>query len=442
MIAASARLEDAMADTDFARLVGPERVHRSVYTDPTIFEFEMERVFKRAWLYVGHESQIPQPGDFMTLTLARQPVVLVRHRDGTPQVLFNRCGHRGALVCNEPCGNVSLFRCCYHGWTFKTNGEVHAIPLKGGYPANFDAADPKLGMVRLPRVASHRGFVFVSFAADGPDLATHMGPMLARIDDLADRSPVGQVIVASNAHKYRIQANWKEQIENLNDLYHPPFSHESTTNPQGRQFSRQGDEGGVQLSASGNPISFWDETGVWAADRGHSYCGRISNAGINDPASRELFEILRARDGEARAMELMNPFWHNAIIYPNVNIQSMSQHVRIIVPLAVDLTEIHVYPILLKDAPLAYNQAVIRYLNITHAPASLIQTDDLEAFNRIQRGLATDGSDWVVLSRHFGGDVEEKPGLWRGQGTSELPMRNQYRAWVGYMSGEADHAAQ
>lgn len=431
-----------MPFSDLTALVAPDRVHRSVYTDPAIFDAEMERVFRRTWLFIGHESQIPNPGDFLTMTLARQPVVFVRHRDGLPHVLFNRCGHRGALVCNEPAGNANAFRCCYHGWVFKTNGELQAVPLKDGYSDRFDLKDPSLGMVRLPRVASHRGFVFASFAADGPDLDTHLGPLKARLDEIVDRAPEREILVAGGVQKYRIRANWKEQIENLNDLYHPPFSHASTTDAEGRQFSRQGDTGGVQLSASGDPISFWDETGVWAADNGHSFCGRISHSAAEDPASIELVDGLARRDGAERARELLNPFWHNAIIYPNVNVQSMSQHIRVINPIAVDLTEIRVYPILLKGAPEDYNRAVIRYLNITHAPASLIQTDDLEAFNRIQRGLATEGSDWVVLGRHYGSDVQEAPGLWRGLGTSELPMRNQYRAWLRYMTGEHADAAE
>src|SRR6266851_540916 len=96
-------------------LVRDDRVHRSIYTDPQIFELEMEKIFSRVWIYVGHESQIPNPGDFYCTWVARQPVVMTRDLDGKVHVLFNRCGHRGARVLNEECGNARVFTCMYHG---------------------------------------------------------------------------------------------------------------------------------------------------------------------------------------------------------------------------------------------------------------------------------------------------------------------------------------
>ena len=128
------------------RLVGRDRVHRSIYTDPAIFDLEMRMIFGQAWVYVGHESQVPDPGDFITTTIGRQPIVLARHTDGKIYVIYNSCGHRGAIVCNEDAGNAELFRCCYHGWTFKTNGDLDAVSLPRGYGAAFDTSDPSLGM--------------------------------------------------------------------------------------------------------------------------------------------------------------------------------------------------------------------------------------------------------------------------------------------------------
>src|SRR5262249_59618042 len=105
---------------DVAGLIEPGRVHRDVYTDPELFELEMERIFGRAWLFVGHTSQVPQPGDYITTDLGRQPVVMTRHRDGSVHVLLNRCTHRGAKVVNERKGNAPRLVCCYHGWSFAT----------------------------------------------------------------------------------------------------------------------------------------------------------------------------------------------------------------------------------------------------------------------------------------------------------------------------------
>src|SRR6201988_1739124 len=107
---------------DIAILIQPGRVHRRVYADPGIFELEMERIFGRAWLFVGHASQISKPGDYITTELARQPVLMTRHSDGSIKVLFNRCAHRGAKVAPLRSGNAPQLTCCYHGWTYDTDG--------------------------------------------------------------------------------------------------------------------------------------------------------------------------------------------------------------------------------------------------------------------------------------------------------------------------------
>src|SRR5690242_1190027 len=102
---------------DAGALVRPGTVHRRVYNDPAIFALEMVRIFARAWIYVGHESQVATPGDFITATVAQQPVIVLRHDDGSVRVLRNRCGHRGALVVTQRRGHANLLRCPYHGWT-------------------------------------------------------------------------------------------------------------------------------------------------------------------------------------------------------------------------------------------------------------------------------------------------------------------------------------
>ena len=114
---------DAHSD-EIARLIEPGRVSRRVYTDPDIFELEMRRLFGRAWLYVGHESQVPNPGDFVTTELGRQPVVMIRHHDNTVRVLLNRCSHRANQICEAPRGNSRALRCQYHGWTFAADGTL------------------------------------------------------------------------------------------------------------------------------------------------------------------------------------------------------------------------------------------------------------------------------------------------------------------------------
>src|SRR5438132_504256 len=107
---------------DIARLVESDRVHRAVYTDPHVFELEMERLFGRAWLLLGHESQVPNPGDFFTTRMAREPVIVARHTDGSARALINRCAHRGTTVCDAPSGTTRQFVCPDHGCTSRPDG--------------------------------------------------------------------------------------------------------------------------------------------------------------------------------------------------------------------------------------------------------------------------------------------------------------------------------
>ena len=150
---------------DIAKLIEPGRVHRRVYTDPDVFELEMERIFGRAWLFVGHTSQVPNPGDYITTELGRQPVIMTRHRDGSVQVLLNRCTHRGAKVVNERKGHAPRLVCCYHGWSYDTDGTAgRACRCRKAAAKDFDKA--AFGLARAPRVGEYRGFVFASLAAE------------------------------------------------------------------------------------------------------------------------------------------------------------------------------------------------------------------------------------------------------------------------------------
>ena len=194
-------------DEDIRALVEERRVHRSVYLDADLFELEMERIFGRSWVFVGHDSQVAKPGDFLCTRIGLQPVILVRHSDGTVRVLYNRCGHRGAEVVTEESGHATHFRCGYHGWTYETDGTLFAAPMPELYPDDFALDDRRFGMAELPRVASYRGFVFASLCPEGPDLATHLGNATLGIDELLARAPEGEVEFIC-----RFNQNGEEQV--------------------------------------------------------------------------------------------------------------------------------------------------------------------------------------------------------------------------------------
>ncbi len=422
---------------EIAKLIEPGRVHRRVYTDPDLFELEMERIFGRAWLFVGHTSQVPNPGDYITTELGRQPVVMTRHSDGAVHVLLNRCTHRGAKVVNERRGHAQRLTCCYHGWSFDTDGKLATVPVPEGCGASFNK--DAFGLARAPRTGDYRGFVFASLAERGPSFEDHIGPMKGNIDDLVDRAPDGALSLDAGMHRYVYHGNWKLQVENVLDSYHVPFGHASTVNKQGVQFARrEGDQKGAAVveTEKKQTAASWKDRKSFTAGNGH---GWTSNTALDEgkrssPVFDEYKRVLAEKAGAERAAEILTPRLHNSLIYPNMSIMGLNIHVRVIKPIAVDRTEVNIYPIRLSGAPAEMNSANIRLLNVTHSAASFVQTDDLESFVRAQKGLQSHLTDWVDISRGLGAEEPDTAtNATRGLATHEMVVRAQYKAWLGYM---------
>src|SRR4029453_9829577 len=230
---------------DYKSLVKSDRIHASLYREPRIFADEMERIFHRGWVFVGHESEIPSPGDFVTRPLGEQPVILVRGAGGEVAVLLNRCAHRGTLVCPLERGHTRVFACPYHGWTYDVDGALLGVPYPGGLPAGFDKRDH--GLARAPRVAAYRGFVFSSLSADGISLGAHLGKATALIDRTCDLSPEGAIELTAGWVKHRCAANWKMLPENDSDGYHLGFVHMALFRTVRSQYQRVvGDEKAIK----------------------------------------------------------------------------------------------------------------------------------------------------------------------------------------------------
>ena len=219
-------------------LVEPDRVHRDLYIDEELFALEQEHFFANTWSYVGHESQIRDVGDYITVDIAGRPLIAVRADDGSVRVLMNRCAHKGARVVSAASGNTGrFFRCPYHGWAYKTDGALLAIPLKKGYDGTrLQECEASRGLVAVTNVATHRGFVFCKLGDAGPDFASYFGDALSSIDNLADRSPDGELEITGGCLRFLHACNWKLFVENLNDTMHPMVVHESSAGTAKRMW--------------------------------------------------------------------------------------------------------------------------------------------------------------------------------------------------------------
>jgi phenylpropionate dioxygenase-like ring-hydroxylating dioxygenase large terminal subunit len=397
---------------DVSELVQPRRVHGSLYTSPEIFAAELERIWYRTWVYVGHVSEIAQPDDYVRKTVGPQDVILTRGRDGVVRVLLNRCAHRGNLVCEAPAGNSSSFRCPYHGWTYGNDGRLIGYPFPRGYGGR-GRLDLRLG--ELPRVAQHRGFVFASFAPDGPTLAEHLGEAAGEIDRLVRLSPAGEVELTTGWLKHRTRANWKLLAENETDGYHPQFVHASI-------FS-------VAQSGIGALYGEKSTAVTRALGGGHSE---------NDlrPEFRRLgvplgwFGTTEARAPQyvARMRELHGPAAEDILvegaphvmIFPNLFIAEIQLFT--IQPLAPDLTVQHVTAVQLKDAP-ELNGRMLQQCVGSVGPAGMLLADDTEMYERNQAGVAQRHPEWLDVSRGVHREEVDERGLTVGAATDETAMR-------------------
>ncbi|MEI6302954.1 MAG: Rieske 2Fe-2S domain-containing protein [Betaproteobacteria bacterium] len=438
---------------ELTRLVQADRVHHSLYTDPVIFELEMDRLFGRAWLLLGHESQVRKAGDFFTTRLGREPVIVTRDAAGRLQVLVNRCTHRGTLVCHEARGSARQFVCPYHGWTFEPDGALRVVPVPQGYAPDADKKMSELGLARVPRVESYRGFIFASLAASGPSLKEFLGPLHRSFDDMVDRAPDGELEMAGGVFKHVYNGNWKLVIENHLDGVHPAYVHSSSVFA-GREAPDPGVAGAAggteryadiavrQMRQNGAPEQVWENIGVWTADWGHGFLGDYHSdsrlvVGLDNPVFAEYRLSLVARHGEARTKEILDVTRWNTIVYPSTSFMSQFRQLRIVHPLAVDRTVVYTYCFKLKGAPEQMFRDTVAFANVVNGTASWVLTDDLEVYERVQRGLTAKMPEWVYLGRGFGGDQPEPDGSRRGAtGTSEIFIRNQFAGWLRHMAAE------
>src|SRR5262245_22530783 len=179
----------------------------------------MERLFGRAWLVLGHLSQVKAPGDYFTTRMGREPVIVV-NSGGEIRVLVNRCMHRGSMVCAEGKGNTERFVCPYHGWSYDRTGALRALPFASGYSQEIVK---DLTLKAVPRVANYRGFLFASLAETGPSLEEFLGTAKASFDDFVDRAPGGELEVTGGVFKHAYNGNWKLMLENHLDGAHPAW---------------------------------------------------------------------------------------------------------------------------------------------------------------------------------------------------------------------------
>lgn len=413
---------------DFNDLVKGELLHGSVYRDPEIFQRELEQIWYKVWVYVGHESEVPNPGDFVRRQIGLQPVIMVRGDDNVVRVLYNRCRHRAGLMCLSDSGNTKKFVCPYHAWSYANTGELLEATFDEGY--DYDIDKDRFPLTPLARQDSYRGLVFASVAEEGVSLAEHLGPVTEFLDLFIDLSPEGEIELKSGAQKVRYKGNWKYMPENsMEGDYHGPFVHKVAF----ELFARRS---GLDVSSLGE-----DEIPdvIRSLPGGHmveDYRGApLAPSGKEPSAQRlEYAAQLRERHGEEKAAQMLGTMAPLLYVFPNL-IYIMT-HIRTVQPVSAGETYSYYYPVTLKGAPDEINRARLSDHHFMFGAGGFVSPDDVEMMERNQVGMHAEGDDWLYIGRGLHREKDMPDGGRAGHTMDETHLRGFWRHYAKVMNGE------
>lgn len=402
-------------------------VPRKAFTSPELFEKEYKAIFDKCWLYLGHASELPEPGSFLTRNVARRPIIFNRNKNGEFNALLNVCPHRGALVCRERHGKARAFQCMYHGWTFGSDGNLMNLPGGTGYPEGFKQ-DPQKQMVHAPRFDRIGDFFFISFAEDGESLADFLADAGDYLKLVSEHSESGMKIVGGT-QEYAIRGNWKLLAENSVDGYHAATTHSTYLE---YLVNANGALGGTALEGNGLDLKNGHAVIEYSAPWGRPIANWVPLWG--DEGKKEIetiYKNLETRLGQKRAERLARKN-RNMIIFPNLVVNDiMAITVRTFYPTAPDYMNVNAWALAPREESEWLQK--FRLFNFTEflGPGGFATPDDVEAIEKCQLGYA--GGAEAQYN-----DISK--GMLREGGPSfddEMQMRAFWREWDKRIS-EAD----
>lgn len=425
---------------------GVFRVHRDVFRDPALFEREMQVFFEGSWVFLGHVSQVPNPHDFISARIGRQPLIVMRDGQGQLHCVHNSCRHKGAMVCHNRQGNRRSHVCQYHGWAYASDGRNILVKdkVQGGYTPAFDSESHDLQPVA--RFEEYRGFLFASLSPNVPPLAEHLGDARTLIDLAVDQAPQGLELVPGIVH-YTFRANWKLQLENSLDAYHFTSTHPSYLRLLDRRATMT-ERQDVQKAIWQSDRKDAEMMGSFGLRNGHAMVWTTSPV-ENHPLYPQR-EALVGRVGATRADWMMRTRQLN--IFPNLQLASNAAlQMRVISPVAVDQTEMTSYCLAPVGESAQQRRQRLRQYEDFFNPSGLATPDDTVTYEDCQRGFQTGDIEWQQgsargLTQVQQGADEHAQQLGLSPDTSmsgtfdvsdETVFHAMYRHWARRMTGSA-----
>jgi anthranilate 1,2-dioxygenase (deaminating, decarboxylating) large subunit len=422
------RFHPRTPQSQYADLVQDAVVDPSLYTDPQIFEVEMDKIFYKTWVWVAHVSELPKPGDFRSTFVGRNPVIVVRDRQDKIHVLENRCRHRGATVCEKTKGNATGFTCPYHSWSYGLDGKLRGLPYSDGYEDVIEKSDLPLKSLK---VGVYNGMIFASYNEEIEPLEDFLGNARHWID-LFMKQGAGFPIKTQGEHKFSFKGNWKIQLENTTDGYHFPVVHktflQSVDAETSEMLSFMTDEESITRSlGNGHSVMVMvpEHVDLDVDDGTEQLQERFSHvieALSKDYPPEQVRRIVRSLHGAG----------FNLNLFPNVAM-SMS-FFRVLRPVAVDETEIRHVALGMDGGPEIANRERMRIHEHFQGPFGFGSPDDAEAWERVQAGSRAGRDVPILVNRGLNREWQDTNGDKVSHSTDETGMREAYAMWKRMMS--------
>ncbi len=403
------------------------KVSREIFWDKDIYRLELQKIFSKCWIFVAHESQISEPGNFIVTNIGEDSVIVSRDKDKNINVFLNSCPHRGNRLCFADKGKTRSFVCNYHGWSFDLSGDLRGMPEQNRYEEIPGFEKAQLNIHKAAKVNTYKGMVFATFDENSVSLDSYLGDFRWYLDILLDNDEGGTEFIGGTL-KSIIQCNWKFPSENfVGDSYHAPWTHISGAR-----------------AVLDDTVKLRHEDSYHASINGHGWefsLDRIGNAiSMYEPI---VIEYMKQREAEVteRLGKLRSRMWGSVSsgnVFPNLSFLPGYSMFKTWTPLGPHETEVKTWCLVNKNAPDEVKQAYRRGVMKTFSTSGVYEMDDGENWEHsttINAGYITRNQP-LHYSLGITSEIthDELPGqVFQGQ-VNDANQRLFYEKWLDYMS--------